>query len=136
MYSAWRRTKFVVTADIAGFFENISIKRLRYELARIGSPEPVLDLLSQCLNKWSVADERGIPQGVLASDVLAKLYMESFDKRLRDAGHSHVRYADDIRVFCRSRTEARRALVLVTEMLRERGLTVQSAKDQDPYRRR
>jgi hypothetical protein len=122
------KTQFVVTADIAGFFENISLKRLRYELLRIGSPEAVVDLLRDCLNKWALMDDRGLPQGVLASDILAKLYLESFDKRLRDDGHRHVRYADDIRVFCKSHTEARRALVLVTEMLRERGLTVQSAK--------
>jgi hypothetical protein len=121
------KTQFVVTADIAGFFENISLKRLRYELLRIGSPEAVVDLLRDCLNKWALMDDRGLPQGVLASDILAKLYLESFDKRLRDDGHRHVRYADDIRVFCKSHTEARRALVLVTEMLRERGLTVQSA---------
>jgi hypothetical protein len=121
-------TEYVVTADIAGFFENISLRRLRSELVRIESPEAVVDLLSRCLNKWAVVDDRGLPQGVLASDILAKLYLESFDKRLQDTGHKHVRYADDIRVFCRSHREGRRALVLVTETLRERGLTVQSAK--------
>lgn len=35
---------------------------------------------------------------------------------------------DDVRVFCCSEIEARRALALVTELLRERGLVVQSAK--------
>jgi len=35
---------------------------------------------------------------------------------------------DDMRIFCRSHAEARRALVLATELLRQRGLTVQSAK--------
>lgn len=122
------KTKYVVTADIAGFFENVSLKRLRHELFRIDSPAPVVDLLMTCLHKWAVIDDRGVPQGVLASDILAKLYLESFDRRLKDEGYTHVRYADDIRVFCRSRKEARAALVLVTEILRERGLTVQSAK--------
>jgi hypothetical protein len=122
------RTQYVVTADIAGFFENVSLKRLRHELLRVGAPEPIVDLLTTCLHKWALVEDRGLPQGVLASDVLAKLYLESFDKRLKDEGHTHVRYADDIRVFCRSRKEARGVLVLVTEMLRERGLTVQTAK--------
>ena len=125
---ALARTKFVVTADIAGFFENVSISRLRTDLIRIGSPAEVVDLLSACLTHWALVRDRGLPQGVLASDVLAKLYLESFDKRVKDDGHIHVRYVDDVRVFCTSRAEARRSLVLVTELLRERGLTVQSAK--------
>jgi hypothetical protein len=123
-----RTTKFVVTVDIAGFFENISIGRLRSDLNRIDSPPEAVDLITLCLNKWALVPDRSLPQGVLASDILAKLYLESLDKRLKDAGHTHLRYADDIRVFCRSRAEARRALVLVTELLRERALTLQSAK--------
>ncbi len=123
-----KSTKYVITADIAGFFENVSLKRLRHELVRIGCPELAVKLLSLCLNKWALVDDRSLPQGVLASDILAKLYLESFDKRLKDAGYVHVRYADDIRVFCRSHFEARRGLVLLTEMLRERGLTMQTAK--------
>lgn len=122
------RTRFVVTADIAGYFENISIARLQSELTRIGAPADVTELIGRCLLRWALVRDRGLPQGVLASDVLSKLYLESVDKRLKDAGFIHVRYSDDIRVFCRSRPEARRALVLVTELLRERGLTVQSAK--------
>lgn len=121
-------TKFVVTADIAGYFENISISRLLSELARIGGPTDVAELIGRCLLRWAQARDRGLPQGVLASDILAKVYLESFDKRLRDDGYTHVRYADDVRVFCRSRLEAQRALVLIIDLLRERGLTVQSAK--------
>lgn len=122
------RTKYVVTADIAGYFENISISRLLSELARVGCPTDTVELIGRCLLRWTLVRDRGLPQGVLASDVLAKLYLESFDKRLKDDGYTHVRYADDIRVFCRSLPESRRALVLLTELLRERGLTVQSAK--------
>lgn len=124
-----RSTRYVVTADIAGFFENVSIKRLRNDLVRIGCQEDVVQLVAGCLNKWAgLVGDRGLPQGVLASDILAKLYLESLDRRIKDDGHMHVRYADDLRVFCRSHVEARRALVLVTELLRERGLTLQSAK--------
>jgi Reverse transcriptase (RNA-dependent DNA polymerase) len=122
------KTKFVVTADIAGYFENISVYRLKSELTRANCPSQIVDLVTRCLLDWTPVKDCGLPQGVLASDVLAKLYMESFDKRLKDEGYTHLRYVDDVRVFCRSETEARRALVLVTELLRERGLVVQSAK--------
>ena len=122
------RTKFVVTADIAGYFENVSISRLKSEMTRIRCPADIVELVTSCLLRWSMVRNRGLPQGVLASDVLSKLYLESFDRRLKNDGLTHVRYSDDIRVFCRSEAEARRALVLVIELLRERGLTTQSAK--------
>jgi hypothetical protein len=113
--------------DIAGFFENIAVRRLIHDLKRIECPENAVAILSQCLNKWAI-EERGLPQGVLASDILSKVYLESFDRRLRDAGVKHVRYSDDIRAFCTSRRSAKETLVLIIELLRERGLTVQSAK--------
>ncbi|MGC1164870.1 MAG: RNA-directed DNA polymerase [Solirubrobacterales bacterium] len=122
------KTKFVVTADIAGYFENISLSRLKSELTRAGCPADIVELITRCLLGWAAVRDSGLPQGVLASDVLSKLYMESFDKRMRDEGYTHIRYVDDVRVFCGSELEARRALVLVTELLRERGLVVQSAK--------
>lgn len=122
------KTRYVVTADIAGYFENISLSRLKSELTRVGCPAELVELLSRCLLSWAAVRDSGLPQGVLASDVLAKLYMESLDKRLKDEGYTHIRYVDDIRIFCGSEQEARRALVLVTELLRERGLVVQSAK--------
>jgi hypothetical protein len=125
---AMKKTNCVLTADIAGYFENISIQMLRSDLLRIGCRDEPVSIITQCLNHWAPADDRGLPQGVLASDVLAKLYLEAFDRRLKSEGFRHVRYADDMRVFCRSEREARRALVFITELLRDRGLTLQSAK--------
>jgi hypothetical protein len=120
--------RYVVTIDIAGYFENVSITLLQSELNRVGCPAEHVELITRCLRSWAQVPERGLPQGVLASDILAKLYLESFDKRMKDEGYKHFRYVDDIRIFCRNETEAKRALVLATEMLRVRGLTVQSAK--------
>ena len=94
--------KWVVVADIAGFYENVSLARLSYELRRMGVNKPLVEFLHQCTSSWAVAGDRGVPQGVLASDILAKLYMESLDRRLHDAGFEHFRYADDVRIFCRA----------------------------------
>jgi hypothetical protein len=122
------KTTYVVTADIAGYFENVNLSRLKSELIRANCPAEVVDLIFRCQQRWASVRGTGLPQGVLASDILAKMYLESFDKRMKDEGYRHFRYVDDIRVFCGSEIEARRALVLVTELLRERGLVVQSAK--------
>jgi hypothetical protein len=120
--------KYVLTADIAGFFENINIGLLRSDLKRIKCPSQVVGLIGACLNQWAQCPDRGLPQGVLASDLLAKLYLEPFDQRLRAASLVHLRYSDDLRIFTRTEEEAQRALVAVTRILRERGLTLQSSK--------
>ena len=119
-----------LTADIAGYFENINLAGLASDLSRVECPDDVIKLIGRCLNQWAQSEGRGLPQGVLASDVLAKIYLESFDRALKTAGCRHLRYTDDIRVFCQSEREAKRALVLVTELSRGRGLTLQSAKTQ------
>jgi hypothetical protein len=139
-WDAWReesvrrlglaKSRYVLTADIAGYFENISIAILREDLARIGCHPSAISIVTTCLNHWSLPGERGLPQGVLASDVLSKLYLETFDRSLKSAGFTHLRYSDDVRVFCSSEREARHALVTITELLRKRGLTLQSAKTQ------
>lgn len=127
---ALRRSTFVVLADIAGYFENISISLLTSDLLQAGCREDVIVLLRKCLNHWCQTPDRGLPQGILASDILAKVYLEAFDRHLKGHGLRHVRYADDLRIFCKSEREAREALVKVTELLRQRGLTLQSAKTQ------
>jgi len=59
---------------------------------------------------------------------LAKLYLNSFDEHLRHNGFDHLRYNDDIRVFCDSKKEARIAVKKTVSFLSQRGLSLQSAK--------
>ena len=118
----------VLSADVAGFFENINLGLLRSELSRIGCPDSAISLIALCLNHLGAVSRSRFAQGVIASDVLAKLYLEPFDKRLRGAAIDHMRYTDDLRIYARSQEEAQRALVMITSVLRKRGLTLQSHK--------
>ena len=119
---------YVLFADISAFYENVDLSRLASDLRRVGMDQETITLLSSCLNRWSQPRGKGIPQGYTAADVLAKLYLASVDTNLRNEGFDHLRYVDDIRVFCRTHREAQRALLLLTDLLRARGLNVQSAK--------
>lgn len=85
-------------------------------------------LLSSCLHRWAHPRGKGIPQGYSASDIIAKVYLEPVDRTLRNDGFDHLRYVDDIRVFCRDFRQAKKALLRLTELLRNRGLNIQSAK--------
>jgi hypothetical protein len=119
---------FVTQADIAGCYDNIDLGRLRSDLRGLGSNDALLELLFYCLNRWAEPRAKGIPQGHTSSDILAKLYMDPIDRAIRNAGYVHLRYVDDVRIFCRDGLQAKRALVLLLELAHHRGLTLQSAK--------
>ena len=120
--------QFIVVADIAGFYENIDLQRLRSDLKPFSPDASLLDLLMSLLNRWAQPRAKGIPQGFSAGDILAKIYLNSIDRALRNGGFTHLRYVDDIRIFCKSRLEAKRGLLLLNDLMRKRGLNLQSAK--------
>ncbi|MBX7143430.1 MAG: RNA-directed DNA polymerase [Oligoflexia bacterium] len=119
---------YVLHADIAAYFENISLGRLLSDLAAMGVQGDTLKILSQCLNRWAEPRTRGIPQGYRPSFLLGEVYLNSVDKRLHNEGINFARYVDDMRIFCKSKNEAVQALHLLTTLLREKELNLQSAK--------
>jgi len=118
----------VVVADVAGYYEQVDIYTLRSDINGLAVNEETLQLLEKCLHRWAQVPRRGLPQGFSASDILGKLYLNAVDTSLAGAGFKHCRYVDDYRIFCRSNAEARKALLLLTQTLRHRGLVVQTAK--------
>lgn len=121
---------YVIIADIAGYYENIDLSTLVSDLRQIGASVEAVDQLSVCLNRWAQVQGRGIPQGHSPSDILGKLYLNSIDLNLRNKGYSHFRYVADIRIFCRNLVEAKRAMVDLIVLLRQRGLSLQSSKSE------
>ena len=118
----------MISTDLAGFYDHISLELLISDLRCAGLANPLTNLLSRCLNRWAMVSGRGIPQGMSASDILAKLYLDRVDQSLNEAGYKHLRYVDDMRIFCTSRSEAKRALLDISQLLRKRGLNLQTAK--------
>lgn len=118
----------VLITDISGFYENIDIQRLITELKYAGVKTETANLLSACLNKWAGPRHRGIPQGFTPAHLLSEFYLDSMDRSLKSAGFDHLRYADDIRIFSKTKDEARRGLHKLTVLLRDRGLNLQTAK--------
>lgn len=121
---------YVVMTDISGYYENVDIFLLISDLKQMGAPIEAVDQLSTCLNRWSQVRGRGIPQGHSPSDILGKLYLNSIDHNLQTMGYTHYRYVDDFRFFCHDLVEAKKALIDLNRLLRERGLSLQSAKSQ------
>ncbi|MFZ2494078.1 MAG: reverse transcriptase domain-containing protein [Thermoanaerobaculia bacterium] len=120
--------EYVVVTDITGFYENIDLQRLGYDVRALAADDELVDLLQRCLRNWALPRNEGIPQGYSASDILAKLYLDGVDRNLLTDTFQHVRYVDDIRIFCRAKLEARKAIRRLTAHLYPRGLNLQSAK--------
>lgn len=139
--SALTPSSYLVSTDVANFFEHIQLDRLRQrmqDLAPLVSESEEIrsrlavhrDILFQFLNEWSYEPGRGLPQNRDASSFLANLYMRDIDLSMIEAGYkdTYFRYMDDIKIVCDDLFQARRALKELSTRLRELGLTLNSRK--------
>ena len=128
---------WVVDADIAGFFDNIRPEVLGAALAERVSDRRMLRLIMGWLKAGVLAGETllhpetGTPQGGVASPLLANVVLHRLDR----AWQQHhrrlgvlVRYADDLVVLCPTKERADAALVVLTGILADLGLTLAAAK--------
>jgi hypothetical protein len=120
--------RYVLFTDICNFYDNIDLNLLGSYLRELSLDSQFVDLAMLCLRRWSTPNGRGIPQGYTASDLLGKLYMNSIDIALKDKGLVHLRYMDDIRVFCATKHEAKQALADLTILLVQKGLALNTEK--------
>ncbi len=141
--SAISPTSFLLSTDVANYFENIHLGRLEEAMRNLEGELGVGDeelerirahrgLLFQLLKSWSYDEERGLPQNRDASSFLANIYMRSVDLAMTAAGFAdtYFRYMDDIKIVCVDEFEARAALKKLSLNLREIGLSVNSKKTQ------
>jgi group II intron reverse transcriptase/maturase len=61
--------------------------------------------------------ELGSPQGGVFSPLLANIYLDEFDQEMMKRKHRIVRYADDILIFCTSKSGAENALKVASHIL-------------------
>jgi len=117
---------WVVKFDLAAFYETIAHDLLMRIIAPRRGSRALVEAACHWLRCWTspLALSRyshGIPQGPVASDVLAECFLLPIDIAMSHK-HRYVRYVDDIRVFGRSQDEIRQAMVLLDRLCRERGL--------------
>ena len=125
--------RWVFESDIQSFFDRIPHGPLLQVVQRWVSDEGLNALISGWVRAivWRQPPEllqRGVPQGSPLSPLLANLYLHKFDLDLRNAGHQHVRYADDFLVLTRTRDEALQAWGDAQSMLKSLGLALKESK--------
>lgn len=126
---------FVVSTDISGYFENINLDELRKKLINYINPsdketKEVIDFLyTHFLIPWSSGRVKGfgLPQGPTASTFLGDVYLDNIDREMENE-KGYFRYMDDIRIWCPSEIEAKRALIKIIKSLRKYKLNINAKK--------
>lgn len=127
--------RYVLDADISGFFDNLSHSAIMTELSKVVADGNILRLVEKFLSAGVMeggkyqATRIGTPQGGVVSPLLANIALNLMDWRLEEAGYRFVRYADDFVVLCKSERHAKEALELVSKLLADQlGLALSPEK--------
>jgi group II intron reverse transcriptase/maturase len=126
--------KYVLDADISGFFDNLPHKVMMDGLTELIADGSILDLIERFLKAGVIKDgvfhstRMGTPQGGVISPLLANIALNSLDWRLHNEGFRFVRYADDFVVLAQSEVEVKAAHELVQTHLQLIGLTLSPEK--------
>lgn len=116
--------EYMISTDVASYFEHIKIQTLVEELGRLPDVEgEILDLLSRFLNGLERGTAIwGLPQSHRASSILGSFYLLPLDRYLESRNVRYVRFQDDIRIFARSSEQLMQAFRGSIELLRSRNL--------------
>ena len=126
--------KYVVDADIKGYFDNIPQDKLMQLVEEKIADSRVLKLLNQYLSQQVIdtmaswTPEAGTPQGAVISPLLANIYLNPLDWLMLDKGYEMTRYADDFVVMCQAKEQAEEALETIKMWTEEAGLILHPSK--------
>ncbi|GFG91685.1 reverse transcriptase domain-containing protein [Mycobacterium bourgelatii] len=118
--------RWVVEVDLDAFFDRVNHDVLMARVARKVNDKRLLKLIRRYLEAGIMADgvrqavSQGTPQGSPLSPLLSNIMLDDFDQEFWARGHRFVRYADDIRVFVKSKRAAERVLEQGTRLLEQR----------------
>ncbi|MCQ2432540.1 MAG: group II intron reverse transcriptase/maturase, partial [Clostridia bacterium] len=107
---------WTVDMDLEKFFDTVNQSKLMEILARDIKDGRVLSLIHKYLRAGVVwcgkfeDTEVGVPQGGPLSPLCANIMLNELDHELKRRGHSFVRYADDMVIFCGSKASAKQTL--------------------------
>lgn len=137
-YAEWRsNTKriieensvnFLVSCDIAAFYDRINIHRIESTLIDIGIDETLVRKTNDLLLFWSKKDSYGLPIGNVASRILAEVALIDIDEYLISEGVRFTRYVDDYRLFAPDLVTAQKWMNKLTTRLFRDGLMLNTSK--------
>ena len=133
--SIYRKKKWVVDADIKGYFDNLDHDFLMKAIGNF----PARKLIHQwlkcgCMENGAFYDTMtGTPQGGIVSPLLANIALHGMEEALGVKYNNRgeiisqrtiIRYADDFVVFCESTEDAQKSVDLLQRWMKYRGLSL------------
>ncbi len=125
----------VVDMDLSKCFDTLNHERIIQGVNRKISDGRILVLIKQFLTAGVMQDgavmetEVGSPQGGVISPLLANIYLDEFDQKMKALNIRIVRYADDILVFATSKRQAEKFQAIAMHTLeQDLGLKVNQGK--------
>jgi RNA-directed DNA polymerase len=125
--------RWVVDADIKGYFDNISHELMMGKLKQHIADKQLLKLIEAYL-KQDIMEEgkswkatKGTPQGAVLSPLLANIYLNELDHLIGE-NYRMVRYADDFIILTTSEAEAEEALAAVRAWMEKHQLELHPEK--------
>ncbi len=121
---------YVVVSDIADFYPRLNHHRLENALNLAASTHPQhIKALMKLLGGWRERQSFGLPVGPSASRLLAEVAIHDIDELMLGEGLTSIRFVDDFRVFCTTRSDAQCALASLADFLwKNHGLTLSEQK--------
>lgn len=128
--------QYVIESDIEDFFPSIDLEILS-RLLDFYLPKNdtiIRDLLLKSIRNGYVLNGRfhnrtkGLAQGSPLSPILANLYLDSFDEKIKQWNVKLIRYADDFIVLTKTKSDAENILSQTETYLSELGLKLNKAK--------
>ena len=115
-----------VDFDLDAFFDRVGHDVLMARVARRIDDKRLLRLIRLYLSAGIMSEGvvttsvEGIPQGSPLSPLLSNVMLDDLDWELEKRGLSFVRYADDGRIYVRSRRAGERVMVSITQFIEQR----------------
>ena len=129
----------LLVTDLLNYYENITVKQV---ISSLVEKIPFLDAdgheklsirnaitsLESLLKKWCYTESFGLPQNRDTSSFLSNVVLTQVDKAMIEKGYDYYRYVDDIRIVCKDKNLAKRALSDLIQELRKLNLNINSSK--------
>ena len=115
--------RHVVDMDLSKCFDMLNHDLIIKFVRKRITDGSILNLIDMFLKSGVMVDsawqksELGSPQGGVISPLLANIYLDEFDQEMMKRKHRIVRYADDILIFCTSKSGADNALKVASHIL-------------------
>jgi hypothetical protein len=124
-----KHAEIIVGTDISDFYTRIYHHKLENALDRCTQNKDAAKRITDIISKLSGPASYGLPIGGNAARLLAEIVLNAADRLLMAKRVDFIRFVDDYYLFCPTREEAHRALVVLSDvLLHNEGLTLSRGK--------